>query len=52
MVENARTVSELVTDFRRDQSEQADEDISHLKTTIITVSILALIFLINFWCTL
>ncbi|MEW6552486.1 MAG: methyl-accepting chemotaxis protein, partial [Campylobacterota bacterium] len=47
MVENARAVGDLVTDFRRDQSEQADEEISALKTTIITVSIIALILLIS-----
>jgi methyl-accepting chemotaxis protein len=47
MVVNARSVDDLVTEFRRDQSEQADADISALKTTIITVSILAFILLIT-----
>ena len=46
MVENARKVGNLVTDFRRDQSTQAAEEIDTLKMTIVVVSILALILLI------
>ncbi len=46
MVNNARKVGEIVTDFRRDQNDQANKDINSLKTTIVTVGILSLIFLI------
>jgi methyl-accepting chemotaxis protein len=46
MVENARKVGDLVTNFRREQSTQASEEIDNLKMTIETVSILAFILLI------
>jgi methyl-accepting chemotaxis protein len=46
MVNNARKVGEIVTDFRRDQNKQANEDINSLKITIVTVGILSFIFLI------
>ncbi len=46
MVLNARKVGEIVTDFRRDQNKQANEDINSLKTTIVTVGIIAFILLV------
>ncbi|WP_428024914.1 methyl-accepting chemotaxis protein [Arcobacter sp.] len=46
MVENARKVGGLVTDFRRGQTMQAQEEIDSLKKTIIVVSITAFIMLI------
>ncbi len=45
MVTNARKVSSLVTDFRRAQSKEANEDIDSLKTFIISIGLLALILL-------
>ncbi len=47
MVEKARETSELMVVFRRDQNNQADEEINGLKTTIITVGIIALLLLIS-----
>ncbi len=47
MVENARKVGNLVTDFRREQSAQANSEIGSLKTTIMTVSLIALLLLIS-----
>ncbi|RXI33867.1 methyl-accepting chemotaxis protein, partial [Arcobacter defluvii] len=47
MVEKARTTSELMVVFRKDQNNQADEEITGLKTTIITVGIIALLLLIT-----
>ncbi len=46
MVENARKVGGLVTDFRRGQTMQAQEEIDSLKKRIIVVSITAFIMLI------
>ncbi len=46
MVENARKVGDLVTNFRREQSAQASSEIDSLKTTIVTVSLFALVLLI------
>ena len=52
MINNAREVDTVVDSFRKSQDKQAQDDISTLKTTLITISIIALLVLILFGTTL
>ena len=52
MITNAREVDEIVDVFRKNQDKQANDDINNLKTSLITISIIALIILILFGTTI
>ena len=52
MINDARDVNSLVDIFRKNQDQQANEDINNLKTTLITISIIALLVLILFGTTI
>ena len=52
MINNAREVDTIVDLFRKIEDKQANEDINHLKTTLITISIIALLVLILFGTTI
>ena len=52
MINNAREVDTVVDSFRKSQDKQANDDINDLKTTLITISIIALLVLILFGTTL
>src|SRR5574344_1056279 len=52
IINNAREVDTIVDLFRKNQDQQANEDINNLKTTLITISIIALLVLILFGTTI
>lgn len=51
MINDARDVTSVVDIFRKNQDQQANEDINNLKTTLI-ISTIALLILILFGATI
>ncbi|NCB11113.1 MAG: hypothetical protein EOM78_05735 [Erysipelotrichia bacterium] len=52
IINNAREVDTIIDLFRKSQDKQANDDINDLETTLITISIIALLVLILFGTTI